>query len=158
MEPRITAVELPTDNEEEAHPVLCDIPIGSPPISIQDPLQRLESIRATSQSTITALKTLRDRIQTSRDVLAAKRDLQQNAMEVRIKGLERELGCVDIRGMFSQTEIDDLVVYVNNNPYLKSLLEKRNARLLQRLLECGSTAGMTSEASCDETGKDALER
>lgn len=114
------------------------LPPGGSLQAVTDIETQKENLRTANQKLLVSLKGLRHRIRCLRETITVGHDVQQENVTGRIKWLERELGCIDVHEFFSQQELDDLIVYVNNNPYLRSLLEKRNAKLLKTLMASGS--------------------
>ena len=98
--------------------------------------ERKEHLRNLQQKLRTDLDGLRSRIATLQGSVSLQHETRKPFLDRRIRLAQRELGTLDYVRSFqlSSQEIDDLIAYVNNNPYLRSLLEKRNPRLLHTLL------------------------
>jgi predicted nuclease with TOPRIM domain len=94
-------------------------------------------LRRSHQATACQLEATRCRLKNLKEDLCVHRQAHKNLLKSRINLLERELGCVSYlqNCHFTSEEISDLKSYISNNPYLYSLLQQRNARLLKTLLE-----------------------
>ncbi|GAV01644.1 hypothetical protein RvY_12322 [Ramazzottius varieornatus] len=107
---------------------------------------RKEHLRNLQQKLRTDLDGLRSRISQLQGNVSLQHETKKPFLDRRIRTAQRELGTLDYVRSFqlSSQEIDDLIVYVNNNPYLRSLLEKRNPRLLHTLLNYPALSATSS--------------
>lgn len=97
-------------------------------------LDAKEKLRESQRRYRESLGQLRSTVRDLREKLAVKHETKKNLIGDHIAFLQRELGSVNLKEFFSESELVDLTSYVNVNPYLKSMLEKRNPKLFNNLM------------------------
>ncbi|OQV25915.1 hypothetical protein BV898_00057 [Hypsibius exemplaris] len=126
-----TDVDVKCDSRVDQQ--LCTLPTWT--------LKELEAkknhLRLSQGKTHGTLDAIRGRLAELREDLTKEHQTRKESLSERIAWLEREVGSRQhlLSCHFTEQEIEELKVYVINNPYLRSLLSLRNARLLQTLLD-----------------------